>query len=267
MSSVAAAHTGAAQVATNRNARYLFIADPGDARAIWTNPGALGLAGTLSVYADATVGFHASQPPGSALSQISVGFSSHFLAASYQFDRLPDAAGGVVRGHAYRFVLWGSDGRFGVGGAATLYRGGDGGQGFDVGAAYRLNPWMDLGAVVANLGEPSVRGAELTSVFRPAVTFHTRDHALGLQAQGAFGDAASSGFSVGARLLARTPVTLQAIARLDTDRDLRRRTFVFGLSIGGENRVVGVFTTSGDLRTSEAFSLHGVSERPRGRRR
>lgn len=256
------ARPGATQVASNRNARYLFAADPGDARSVWVNPGVLGLAGTLSVYADATFGFGAPYDNGSPVSQLSLGFNSRFLAFGYQFDRLEDpVAGGIVHGHTYRIVLWGEDGRLGAGAAATLYRGGDGGNAYDFGVGYRLTSLIDLGAVIANVGQPSVRGTDLRLTWRPAATVHA-GRWLALQGQAEADNDHLHGFAFGAQLrLGGGRAPLQLHARLDTDGDLRRQAFSFGLAIGGDDRGIAVFTASGDLKSAEALSLHGVSER------
>jgi len=251
-------------VAVNRNARYLFAADPGDARSIWVNPGALGLTGTLSVNADLTFGLQSPYDDGSPLSQLSLGFSSHFLAFAYQFDRLADPLGsGIVHGHTYRLALWGEDRRLGAGGAVTLYRGGDGGVAYDFGVVYRAGALLDLGAVLANVGQPSVRGMDLRAVGRPAATVHAGD-VVAFQAQGELGSDRIHGYAFGVRLRLGSPkMPLQLNVRLDTDRALRRQTFALGLTVGGENRGAAVLTTSGDFKDSEAVSLHGISERSR----
>lgn len=166
--------------------------------------------------------------------------------------------GGIIHAHAYRVVLWGENGRVGAGGAATLHRGGDGGNAFDFGVAYRLTPLIDLGAVLANVGQPSVRGTDLRLALRPAVTVHAGG-LFALQAQTEATRDRVTGYAFGARL--RLGHLLQLGARLDTDGDMRRQAFSFGLSAGGDDRGIAVFTTSGNLKTGEALSLHGVSER------
>ncbi len=232
------------------------------------NPGALGLARTLSVYADFTLGLEPPYETGSPVSQISLGFNSYFLALAYQFDRLPDPLGsGTVRGHAVRAVIWGQDGRVGAGGATTWYSGGgDGGVGFDIGLVYRAAAFADLGGVIANIGQPSVRGTDLRVRFRPAVTLHTPSSLFAVQAQGDFGTDRLWGFSFGTRLrLPLAPVELTA--RLDTDGELRRESFTFGFTVGRENRVGALLSSSGDLQVPDAASLHLSSERSNQPRR
>ena len=252
----------AAQVAVNRNAQSIFAGDVADARAIWVNPGALGLPQTLSVYADLTVGMEPPFESGSPIRQMSLGFNSFFLAVSYQYDRLPDPLDPLrvadTKGHAVRVALWGQHGRLGAAASSTWYSGGDGGVGFDAGVLFRATGAVDLGAVLMNIGQPSVRGTDLKVTLRPAVTLHTPSGALALQAQGDVGTDRLFGFAVGTTIrVARLHVT----ARLDTDGDLRRQSFAFGLAIGGESRVGTLVTSSGDLKTLDAASLHLSSER------
>lgn len=244
-------------MADNRNTRYLFAADPGDARSTWVNPGALSLRGTLSVYSDLTFGLEPPYETGSPISQISFGFNSYYFAVAYQFDRLPDPLGSsnqTVHGHAFRGVLWGLHGRLGAGGAATWYSGRSGGVGFDVGVVYRAATLLDLGAVLVNIGQPSVRGTDLKLRLRPAATFHTTNDWFALQAQGELGTERLLGFALGTRV---GPVT----ARFDTDGRFRRQSVSFGLSFGGENRVGALLTAGANLKVPDAASLHLSSER------
>ena len=224
------------------------------------NPGALGLPGTLSVYADVTLGLEPPYETGSPISQISLGFNSFFFALAYQLDRLPDpfSATGTVRGHAVRAALWGQYRRIGAAGTATWYTGGDGGVGFDAGVVYRAGRAMDVGAVLANIGQPSVRGTDLPLLIRPAVTLHAAGDLLAVQAQSDIGTDRLWGFAFGTRIrVAMVEVTV----RLDTDGELGRQSFSFGLAIGGTNRVGALVTTSGDVRVTDAASLHFSSER------
>ncbi len=223
------------------------------------NPGALGLAGTLSVFADVTFGFGAPYDSGSPVQQWSAGLNSHFLALAYQSDRLPDALGtGTIRGHAVRAVIWGRHNRVGGGGAVTWHSGGDAGVTFDAGVVYRATRLLDLGAVLANIGQPSVRGIDLLLSLRPALTLHTPENAFALQTQADFETNGLRGVAFGAAIkLAFVHLT----ARLDTNGDLQRESFTFGLSIGGQSRVGTLVTGSGDLRDLDATSLHLTSER------
>jgi hypothetical protein len=202
---------------------------------------------------------------------LSLGFNSRFFAFAYQFDRLEDQVGtsGIIHAHTYRIALWGANaGRIGAGTAASLYRGGTGtGTSWDVGVVYRLHPVIDLGLVGANLiGHPTVRGTKLNTLLRPALTLHLGG-LVAVQTQGEWGTASGDGwrgYALGTQLRVGGRRAIQINARLDTDKDLRRQAFTFGLMIGGENRGGAFFTSSGDLKDAEALSFHGVSERSRG---
>lgn len=232
------------------------------------NPGALGLAGTLSVFGDVTFGFDAPYDSGSPVQQWSLGFNSHYLALGYQSDRLPDALGtSTIRGHAVRVALWGRHNKVGGGGSVTWLSGGDGGVAFDAGMLYRATSVVDVGAVLGNIGQPSVRGIELQLFLQPAVTFHTTNGAFALHAQTDIQTDGVTGFAFGTTIrLAVVHLT----ARLDTNGDLQRESFTFGLAIGGDTRVGTLASGSGDLSELESASLHLTSERStqtrRGRR-
>lgn len=222
---------------------------------------------TLSVYADVTLGLEPPYETGSPISQFSLGFNSYFLALAYQLDRLPDALGtGTVRGGALRIALWGRDGPVGAGAATTWYSGsGDGGVAVDLGVVYRAGALLDLGGVVANIGQPTVRGTELRARFRPAATLHAGRLAA-LQAQAELESDRVRGYALGLRV--RLPaLPLEASARLGTDSRLRRERFTFGLTFGRENRGGVLATTSGDLHVTDAASVFLVSERSTQSRR
>ena len=223
------------------------------------NPGALGLANSLSIFADVTLGFLSPYDNGSPVQQYSFGLNSHFLALAYQNDRLPDALGtGTIRGHAVRVVLWGRHEKVGGGGAVTWYTGGDGGVAFDAGVVYRAHRLMDLGAVLANVGQPSVRGFDLLLRLTPAVTLHTGNGAFALQAQADLDTEGLDGLAFGTAIkLGFVHVT----ARLDTNGEVQRESFTFGLSLGGLSRGETLVTAGGDLSQIDAASLHFTSER------
>jgi hypothetical protein len=54
---------------------------------------------------------------------------------------------------------------------------------------------------------------------------------------------------------------LALLARLDTDGDLRRGAFAFGLSLGARDHVGLVMTTPGDVSGIDQASLYGLSSR------
>jgi hypothetical protein len=253
----------AQQVASNRANAYLFPTDVRDARALWVNPAGLGVLREASIYAELGVG-----DPGSKgrLRQVNAGFNARGLSFGYQRDMLDDG----VRGHTYRLGLAGGTAGLAAGLAVAYYRG-DGAKstGWDLGLEYVAHPSFTVGLVAANLGQPVVRGLKQQLTYVPGLTWHpSRIPTLGLSAAARLttDSVASYAFGVSWRTQARWPIAV--IARLDTDRGLRRGAFVLGFSIGGQDRVGVVASAPGDVSRVDAVSLYGLSTRePTARRR
>jgi len=255
--------SAAQQVASNRATAYLFPTDVRDARAIWVNPAGLGVLREASIYAELGVG-----DPGSKgrLRQVNAGFNARGLSFGYQRDMLDDG----IRGHTYRLGLAGGTGGLAAGFAVAYYRG-DGAKstGWDLGLSYVGHASLTVGLVAANLGQPVVRGLKQQLTYVPGLTWRpSRIPTLGLSADARLttDSVASYAFGVSWRAQARWPI--EVIARLDTDRGLRRGAFVLGLSIGGQDRVGVVASAPGDVSRVDAVSLYGLSTRePTARRR
>ncbi len=255
----------AQQVAPNRASAYLFTTDVKDVRAIWVNPAGLGVAREASVYAEASVG-----DPGSTgkLRQVNAGFNARGLAFGWQHDVLDDG----VHGNTYRLGFAGGSGGLGAGLAIARYTGGGGkGTGWDIGVTYVALPSLTVGLLGANIGEPMVRGIEQHFTMVPGLTWRpvsalrfstdaravpdsSSTYTLGLSAY-AFGLSWTSGTG-------KWPLGI--LARLDTDGNLRRGAFTFGLSIGDQDRIGLMTTTPGDISNVDAVSLYGVSSRQPG---
>ena len=243
-----------AQVATNRAALYLDPTAVADARALWVNPAGLAVLYNATVHLDVTV-----REPGARgrLRQITAGFGSRGLGFSYQRDRF--ARDSVA--HTYRLGLAAGTGGLAGGIVWAYYRGiGAKAAGWDVGVVYALHAAVTVGGVVANIGEPDVRGVELPLTFVPAVTVAAREFSGSAHAR-LTGDSVL-GYAFTVRWNARTPAPLGLVARLDTDGGMRRAAFAFGLSVGIRDLVGAVLTTSGDVRSVDAASLYGVVTRP-----
>ena len=153
-----------AQVAPNSTTLYLHPTDVADARAIWVNPAALAVVREASVYLDLAVG-----NPGARgqLRQISGGFNSSGFAFGYQRDLF----GGGVTGTTFRFGLAGGSRGATAGFASAVYRGSTAhAMGWDLGLTYLVRPTVTLGAVLANIGQPVVRGFRQPLTFAPALT-------------------------------------------------------------------------------------------------
>jgi hypothetical protein len=251
------ARPAAQQVAPNRASAYLFTTDVHDARAIWLNPAGLGVLREASIYGEASVG-----DPGSRgkLRQLNLGFNSRGISFGYQHDVLDDG----LKGNTYRLALAGGSGGLALGADVVRYTGGGAkGTGWDIGVTYVPTPPVNVGLVVTNIGQPVVRGLQqrLTYIagltWTPIPAFHVSSDARitpDSVASYAFGVSWTSGFGP-------TGWPLALLARLDTDRDLRRGAFAFGLSLGARDKVGLVLTTPGDLSRVDQASLYGLSSR------
>lgn len=240
-----------AQVAPNRAATYLHPADVQDARAVWLNPAGLGILREASIYAELTVGDE-------RLQQLDAGFNARGLAFAYQRDVFD----GGERGHTYRLGLAGAADALAAGLAVAYYRGGGArATGWDVGATYVPAARVSIAGVIANIGSPHVRGVELPVTFVPAVTLRpVAAFALSAHAAVTSDSVRSLAFGLAWRpAVGRWPV--EVLARLDTDRELRRGAFAFGLSIGGRDRIGAIATMPGDVSRVDAASLYGLAAR------
>ncbi len=260
----------AQQVAFNRATAYLHPTDVRDARAIWVNPAGLGIQREASSYAEFLVGDPGSQ---GRLRQVNLGFNSRGLAFGYQRDMLD----GGQRGHTYRLGLGGGAGGLAAGFAVAHYRG-DGAKatGWDLGVSYAAHPSLAIGLVGANLGQPVVRSLRQRLTYIPGATWRPPAiGAVGLSAHARITPDSVDGYAFGlswgtSSMTARgTPVRwpIAVIARLDTDRGMRRAAFVLGFSIGGSDRIGVVASASGDVSRVEGVSLYGLATREPTRRR
>ena len=218
-----------------------------------------------SIYAEFAV-----SDPGARgrLRQVNAGFNARGLAFGYQRDMLDAGA----RGHTYRLGLAGGAGGLAAGVAAAHYRGsGTKATGWDLGISYLALPSLTLGAVIANLSQPVVRGLPQRLTYVPALTWRPGPiSALALSADARITPDSVAAFAFGLSWrtgrAGRWPIEI--LTRLDTDGGLRRGAFAFGLSVGGQDRFGAIATTPGDVSSVEGVSLYGLSTRePTGRRR
>ena len=257
----------AQQVAPNRATAYLFPTNVQDVRALWVNPAGLGVQREASIYAELLV-----TDPGALgqLGQINAGFNARGLSVGYQRDNL-DAG---VRGHTYRLGLAGGSGGLAAGFAIALYRGTDAkATGWDVGVTYTVHPSLNAALVLANIGQPVVRGLQQHMTYIPGLTW-TPVAGLGLSTDARItpDSVASYAFGLswrtggGGGTAGKWPI--EVITRLDTDGDLRRGAFVFGLSLGAQDRFGAIGSTPGDVSRVDGASLYGLAARePTARRR
>ena len=251
----------AAQVAPNRATAYLHPTNASDARAVWVNPAGLGVLREASVYAELAV-----DDPGAAgrLRQVNAGFNARGLSFGYQRDVFD----GGARAHTYRVGLAGGSGNLAAGLAVARYRGTNTtpATGWDLGVVYAWRPALVVGGVIADIGQPSIRGVEKRVTFVPGFTWHPARFEFSVHARATTDSVASYGFGAGWRSGGQGRFPLAALIRLDTDGQLRRGAFTLGVSIGGPDRVGVVASTPGDASRLETLSLYGVSSRqPTGR--
>ena len=246
-----------AQVAPNTAALYLHPTDVSDARAVWVNPAGLGRFPDASVHLDLTVG-----DPGAKgrLRQLTFGFNSRGLSLGYQRDLF----GGGRRGHTYRLGYAGGRAGLAAGFATVLYRGGTSSTGWDAGILYAWTPALSVGGVIQNIGRPVVRDSTLRITYVPSATLQLAGRRIVLSALGRLTSDGVVGYGFGLRgeLRSGTSLPIGLLARLDTDRSLRRGGFAFGFSLGRKDTAGLVATTPGDVHGIDAISLYGVSTRP-----
>ena len=253
------AHLPAQQVAPNRATAYLFPTDVRDARALWINPAGLATIREASVYAELNVG-----DPGShgRLRQINAGFNSRGLSVGYQRDILDDG----VRGSTLRIGLAGGTQGLAAGFDVARYSGGGvNATGWDIGTTYRALPPLTVGVVMANLGQPIVRGLRQRLTFIPGLTWHPAPIAgLALSSDARITPDSIESYAFGvawrpSSATSRWPIEI--IARMDTDNRLRRGAFALGFSIGGQNRFGAVATAPGDVSSIDGASVYGLVTR------
>jgi hypothetical protein len=245
-----------AQVAPNSAALYLHPTDVSDARALWVNPAGLGHCPEASVHLDLTVG-----DPGAKgqLRQLTLGLNSRGLSLGYQRDLF--SAG--RRGHTYRLGYAGGRAGLAAGFATVLYRGGTSSTGWDMGILYDWTRALSVGGVIQNIGRPVVRDSTLRITYVPSATLQLAGRRVVLSALSRLTSDGVAGYGFGLRgtLRAGTSLPIGLLARLDTDRSLRRGGLAFGFSLGGEDAAGLVAMTPGDAHGIDALSLYGVSTR------
>ena len=247
----------AQQVAPNRATAYLFPTTVQDVRALWVNPAGLGVQREASIYAELVV-----TDPGALgqLGQINAGFNARGLSVGYQHDNLDDGVG-----HTYRLGLAGGSGGLAVGGAIALYRGTDAhSNGWDVGITYTAHRSLNAALVLANIGQPVVRGLQQRMTYIPGITWAPLA-GLGFSTDVRITPDSIASYAFGLSWRTGGGTTqkwpIEVIVRLDTDGDLRRGAFVFGLALGGQDRFGTVGTTPGDVSRVDGLSVYGLSAR------
>lgn len=253
----------AGQYRTARSADYLFAVTAADARALWVNPGGLGVTYDASVMGELVA--DTSRTGSLALTQVTAGFNSRGIAFGYRRDLYND----TLTGHTWRIGAGRALTRVAVGFALAIHSNGDGPtqRGLDLGVRYRLLSTVELGGTVRDIGKPIVHDSTL-NVSGTAGLGWAPMRSLRLDAQGTVtrvtGGGTATGwrgglaFSLGTLAL---PLHLQAV--LGLNRDLVPTRLALALSLGGRDRVVGVVSGARPGRRVEmdGISLAGIASR------
>jgi hypothetical protein len=245
----------AAQFGANRATAYLVPTDVSDARALWVNPAGLAAKPEASVLLDLTVA-----DPGAArqLGQASIGLNARGLSLGYQWDHIAPGSSG----HSYSVGLGTSAGGLAAGFAVAFHGGAIRGTGWDLGLRYDWRRTLTLGAVVRNLGRPRVSGMGREEVtYVPAITARAFGTALACSGQARLTTTGARGYGLQASFEFPGRPALGIIARLDTDRSVRRTGFTLALSLGRRDRLGLTGSTPGDLSRLQSASVFGLSTR------
>ena len=245
-------------MAVNRSDVYLFPSEAQDARAVWVTPAGLAVRQEASVYFDVTVA-----NPGSLgqLRQVNAGFNARGLAFAYQRDQFS----GGTSGGTYKLAFATGEGPLAVGLGTTWYRGGTKGTGFDLGGTYRASSALALAGVIANIGQPNVRGLVQRIRYTASANLQVVP-GFGLGALTSANTSGFQGFAADLRAAFDPGVPLGFVARLDTDQKLHRTQVVLGISIGSLNQIGLVATAPGNVSSINDVTLFGVATRVPGPR-
>src|SRR5207249_11946630 len=91
---------------------------------------------------------------------------------------------------------------------------------------------LRVGGVIANLGQPTVRGVREVLTYIPGASVRPFGPNALFSVAGRITSRAVQSYSFEARWARVATSPIQLLARLDTDRGLRRGAFAFGLAIG-----------------------------------
>jgi hypothetical protein len=124
---------------------------------------------------------------------------------------------------------------------------------------------LALGANLANIGQPVVRGEKLFATLVAGATVSPFGQSFAVSAHAGLTREQVQGYGVGTRWTLPIGFPITVLARLDADRDFRTTGLAFGLSAGIRDLAGAVVTTPGDFETADAASVYGVISRDLGR--
>ncbi len=267
-----------AQAARPRVTDYLFAASVTDTRAIWVNPGGLGVIRDASIVVDFVLDWEATGDV--RLSQWMAGFNSQGLSFAYQRDRFPDdpatAAADSRSTEAFRLATSVPFDRGALGGSVSLYRGGLAGNEWagEVGIHYRLSRTVSAAGVLHNIGRPVLLnsptpfGATLGMAWVAAPQFLVLATEARIMEVPGQSDVDAT-YRVGLRLSPSRRLLATLVTAVDIDDSFNLAQWVIGLSIGGDERGVILGSgshVSGDLDFQRLSVGAVVSKQPTGLR-
>jgi hypothetical protein len=252
---------------TSRSASYLFSSNVEDARALWINPAGLGVLPLATLFAEVAADQGAGTTSDWSLRQYSFGLHSRYLAVSYQHDRLPSGGRGAWRvGAAFPM------GRRAALGSAVTFTSPE--RQLVVGMRFAPFRMVDVGAVVENIGRPTIQGVQQPVTAVGGLTLRVIGGRLGLHGDGYVSERLGlSGYDrryrAGADLILPGRQSLSFLTAFDMANNFHVTQWSFGLSIGFQTQLLAVGTALPDQSTSarlQAFSLTGIA-RGMGKRR
>src|SRR5205809_7789487 len=122
---------------------------------------------------------------------------------------------------------------------------------------------LSISLIILYTGQPIVTDSTLHLTCGPSGTLQVGGRRVVLSALSRLTSDGVAGYGFGVRgtLRAGTSLPNGLLARLDTDRSLRRGGFAFGFSLGAADMAGLVATTPADVNGIDALSLYGVSTR------
>jgi hypothetical protein len=258
-----------AQTAQSRSATYLFTSNVEDARALWINPAGMGVLPLATIYAELAADQGTGTTSDWSVRQFSFGLHSRNIGISYQHDRLVSGDGQGTWRVGAAFPM----GRRAALGSAVTFTSPE--RQLVVGLRFSPARTIDVGAVVENIGRPTIDGVEQPVTGVGGLTWRLIGGRLGLH-----GDAYMSeklqqsgydhSYRAGADLILPGRQSVSFLTALDLQSNMHVTRWNIGLSIGFATQLLGVGTALPDQSTSarlQSFSLTGIARGTGGRKR
>ncbi len=189
--------------------------------------------------------------------QGTVSLNSRGIGLGYQHDVFPSGA----FGDTYRAALAGGKPGISGGLALALYRGDAKATAWDAGIVFSQHPGFAFGGVLANIGQPVVRGERLPATLIPSVSVHPFGPNLLVSGLARLSADSEVGFGAAARFETSGSTRVGLLLRVDWNDAFRRTGLTFGLAFGGADRVGAAASTMSGSSGLSAADLYAVSTR------